>query len=151
LNVGKFSDSWPASVAWGPKSAARPDTLQLNTVAASGRSAGWRRNGTTLVYANYVADWQGATTPAVWNFNGLDGTTAGQAFSISSNGTTIFGMSPRAGTGSTNYGYKVVFNSTMPGPATQLSTTQLPNFPDTAGSSSLAVPYGGSTASMPLA
>jgi hypothetical protein len=143
LNVGRFSNSWPATVAWGTKSAGKPDTLQLNGISSNGRAVGWRRNGTSLVYSNYVADWKGATTPALWNFTGLDSTTAGQAFSVSADGTIIFGLSPKgAATGSTNYGYKAVFNATMPGPATQLSTNPLPNFPDTAGSTNLAVPYG---------
>ncbi len=143
LNVGRFSNSWPASVTWGPKSVGKPDTTQMNGVSGDGRAVGWRRNGTTLVYANYVADWQGYATPAIWNFNGLDGTTAGQAFSVSADGTIIFGISPKSvATGPTNYGYKAVFDATMPGPATQMSVAQLPNFPDTVGSTDLAVPYG---------
>ena len=105
LNIGRFSNSWPAAVAWGSKSARKPDTLQMNGISANGRAVGWRRNGTTLVYANYVSDWQTASAP--WGFNGLDGTTAGQAFSISADGTIIYGMSPKGTTtGSTNYGYK---------------------------------------------
>ncbi len=76
-------------------------------------------------------------------FTGLDGTTAGQALAVSADGTVIFGMSPLVVGGVTNnYGYKAVFNATYPGPATQLSTNQLPNFPDTAGSANLAIPYG---------
>lgn len=145
LNIGRFSNAWPASVFWAPKAAAKPDTLQLNGIASNGRAVGWRRNGTTLVYANYIADWQGFTTPSVWNFNGLDGTTAGQAFCVSADGLSVFGISPRpggAGSGSTNYGYKSLFNTTMPGPATQLSLAPLPMFPDAAGSTSLAIPYG---------
>ena len=52
-------------------------------------------------------------------------------------------MSPKGvATGSTNYGYKAVFNTTYPGPATQLSIGQLPNFTDAAGSANLATPYG---------
>ena len=143
LNVGRFSNSWPATVAWGSKSAGKPDTIQLNGISSNGRGVGWRQNGTTIVYANYVADWKGATTPAIWNSYGLDGTTAGQAYSVSADGTIVFGLSPKgAATGLTNYGYKAVFNATFPGPATQLSTNQLPNFPDTAGAATLAIPYG---------
>jgi len=77
----------------------------MNGVSSNGRAVGWRRNGTTLVYANYVADWQGAATPAIWSFNGLDGTTVGQAFSVSADGTIIFGLSPKSvATGSTTMG-----------------------------------------------
>ena len=144
LNVGRFSNSWPASVGWGPKGVTKPDTTQVNGISSNGRAVGWRRNGTSLVHSNYVADWKGAaTTPAVWNFNGLDGSTAGQAYAVSADGTIIFGMSPKGvATGSTNYGYKAVFNTTYPGPATQLSIGQLPNFTDAAGSANLATPYG---------
>ena len=143
LNVGQFSNAWPATVAWGAKSATKPNTLQLNGISSNGRSVGWRRNGSSLAYSNYVADWQGATTPALWSFNGLSGTAAGQAYAVSADGTIIFGLSPKGvATGSTNYGYKAVFSATMPGPAIQLSTSPLPSFPDTAGSSNLAIPYG---------
>jgi hypothetical protein len=143
LNVGRFSNAWPATVFFAPKAAAKPDTLQVNGIASNGRAVGWRRNGTTLVYANYVADYQGLTTPAVWNFNGLDGTTAGQALAVNADGTAIFGISPKgAATGTTNFAYKARFNATFPGAATQLSIAPLPNFPDTAGTTNLAVPYG---------
>jgi hypothetical protein len=86
LNVGRFSNSWPAVVAWGPKPAGKPDTLQVNGIPSTGRAVGWRWNGTSLVYSNYVADWRGAATPALWNFTGLDGTAAGQAYSVKSSG-----------------------------------------------------------------
>jgi hypothetical protein len=143
LNVGRFSNAWPATVFFAPKAAAKPDTLQVNGIASNGRAVGWRRNGTTLVYANYVADYQGVTTPAVWNFNGLDGTTAGQALAVNADGTAIFGISPKGtATGTTNFAYKARFNATFPGTATQLSIAPLPNFPDTAGTTNLAVPYG---------
>ena len=143
LNVGRLSNSSPAAVVWGIKAATKPDTLQLNGVASNGRAVGWRQNGTTLVYANYVADWRGATTPAIWNSYGLDGTTAGQALAVSADGTSIFGISPKGlATGSTNYGYKAVFDATFPGAAAQLRTSPLPNFPDTAGSATLALPLG---------
>jgi len=146
LNVGRFSGAWPATAAWGSKSAGKPDTLQVNGIASNGRAVGWRRNGTTLVYANYVADSPGGAAPAIWNFSGLDGTTAGQAFSISADATVVFGLSPKgAATGTTNYGYKAAFNSAFPGAATQLSISPLPNFPDTAGSANLAIPYGCTT------
>jgi hypothetical protein len=141
--VGQGSGPWPASPVWGQKDVPKPDTCQMNGVSSRGRAVGWRRNGTTLAYANYVADWQGSTTPAMWNFTGLDGTTAGQAYSVSADGTVIFGMSPKgSATGSTNYGYKAVFTAAFPGAAAQMSLSQLPNFPDTTGSLSLAIPYG---------
>ena len=143
LNVGRFSNSWPAAVAWGPKSVGKPDTLQANGISSTGRAVGWRRNGTSLVYSNYVADWRGAATPALWNFTGLDGSAAGQAYSVSADGTSIFGTSPKTGAPATDcYGYKAVFNGVMPGPAVQLSVAPLRIFPDKAGSANLAIPYG---------
>jgi hypothetical protein len=141
LYVGRGSNTWPASVGWAPKSATKPSTLQLNGISANGRGVGWRQNSGTNI--NYITDWQGATTPAIWSPNGLDGTTVGQAYAVSADGTIILGVSPRAGgTIATNYGYKAVFNATFPGAATQLSIGQLPNFPDTAGATNLAIPYG---------
>ena len=130
LNVGRFSNSWPATVGWGSKSAGKPDTLQLNGISGNGRAVGWRENGTNFVYANYVADWKGATTPAMWNPHGLDGTTAGQAYSVSADGTIIFGLSPKgAATGSTNYGYKAVFNGYFSRPCYATEHQPVAQFP----------------------
>ncbi len=143
LYVGRFSNAWPATAAWGYKGAQKPDTLGLNAVSANGRAVGWRRTTAGLVHANYVADWQGATTPKVWFFNGLNpSTNLGQAFSVSANGRVVFGISPKVGSGTTNFAYRCVFSDTFPGPATQLSIAALPAFPDTGGSTTLAVPYG---------
>jgi hypothetical protein len=141
LNVGRFSNAWPASVTWGTKSVPKPNSFaQLNGISGNGRGVGWRQN--SGAYVNYVADWQGAGATA-WSPNGLDGTASGQAYSVSADGTVVFGLSPKAGgTAATNYGYKAVFNTAFPGPATQLSIGQLPNFPDTAGVANLAIPYG---------
>jgi uncharacterized delta-60 repeat protein len=142
LRVGQFSGTWPMTPVWKQKDVTKPDTCQMNGVSSKGRAVGWRRNGTTGLYANYVADWQAASGPVVWNFYGLDGTTVGAAYAVNADGTIIFGLSPLVGGGSTNSGYKAVFNSTYPGPATQLGTNQLPLFPDTGGSTNLAIPYG---------
>ena len=96
LYVGRFSNAWPATVAWGGKSVPKSTSLtQLNGISGNGRGVGWRQN--SGVYINYVADWVGATTPTMWNPNGLDGTTAGQAYSVSADGTVIFGLSPKVG------------------------------------------------------
>jgi len=141
LNIGRGSNSWPAMVAWGEKSVPKPNSFaQLNGISSNGRGVGWRQN--SGVYINYVADWNGAGL-APWSPTGLNGTTAGQAYAVSADGTIIFGLSPKpGGTAATNYGYKAVFDTTYPGPATQISTKVLPNFPDTAGSANLAIPYG---------
>ena len=143
LRVGRGSGAWPLAPTWTQKDVPKADTCQMNAVAGNGRAVGWRRSGTTLAYANYVADWQNAAGPVIWNISGLDGTTAGQAMAVNANGTAIFGMSPLVVGGATNnHGYKAGFNATYPGPATQLSTGRLPDFPDTAGSVNLAIPYG---------
>ncbi len=143
LRVGRFSGPWPATPKWAQKDAAKPSTLQVNGVSSNGRGVGWRRDGTTGTYVNYIADWIDATGPVLWSSRGLDGTTAGQAYAVSADGTVVFGLSPPAVGGVThNYGYKAVFDATMPGMAAQLSTGQLPNFPDTGGPTSLAIPYG---------
>jgi hypothetical protein len=112
---------------------------------------GWRRN--SGVYINYIQDYNGpSSTGLIWSSAGLDVTTSGQAYCVSSNGTVIFGVSPKTGSGPTNYAYKATFNATFPGAATQLSTTQLPNLPGATESTVLvpepaiatnfAVPYG---------
>ena len=145
LEVGQLSGSWPATAIWDPKGVPKPGSLtQLNGISSNGRGVGWREN--SGAYIQYIADmpnYTSAATPTMWSLYGLDGTTAGQAYSVSADGTIIFGISPKgAATGSTNYGYKAVFIATMPGPATQLSISQLPNFPDTTGATNLAIPYG---------
>jgi len=142
LKVGQLSGTWPATALWGSKSVPKLTSLtELNGISGNGRGVGWRQN--SGAYINYVADWQGVTTPAIWSPNGLDGTPVGQACAVSADGTIIFGLSPQVGgTAATNYGYKAVFNTSFPGTATQLSIGQLPNFPDTAGSAYLAIPYG---------
>ena len=144
IYVDQFSGAWPMTPGVSEKSLARPNTFAMNGISSNGRAVGWFENGTTLLTSSYVADFNGASsTLARWYVYGLDGTTNGQAFAVSADGTIIFGQSPKTDAPSTNnYGYKAVFNATMPGPATQLSTNPLPNFPDTAGSTSLAVPYG---------
>ena len=140
FRVGRFTGTWPMTYTFGQKDVPKPDTCQMNGISGAGRAVGWRRNGTTLAHANYISDSSGAVN---WNCAGLDGTTAGQGFCVSANGTTLFGISPLVVGGATNnHGYKAVFDATFPGPATQLSLAQLPNFSDTTGSVNLAIPYG---------
>jgi uncharacterized protein YraI len=135
--VNQGSGTWPGTFAYSAK-AVSPDTVGMNGVAGTGRAVGWRI--TSGVKKNYVLDWNGTGTPTPWYFNGLDGTMKGEAFSISMNSTTndsiIFGQSPTA-TDSNSHGYKATFSG-----STETSIYRLPNFPDTAGSASLAVPYG---------
>lgn len=143
LRVGRFAGPWPASPVWNQKDVPQPDTCRVNGVSGTGRAVGWRRNGTTGAYINYVADWVATNGPVIWSFSGLDGTTAGRAFAVNADGTVIFGSSPPGLPGITNHhGYKAVFAATYPGPAVRLGIQMLPNFPDSGGSSVVAMPHG---------
>ena len=88
-----------------------------------------------------MVDWTGKGTPTTWTFNGLNGTTAGTAFAISTNGTMIFGQSPVSDGRPGSWPYKAVVTSASPG--VLQSVTELPRFTDTVGTSgSAGVPYG---------
>jgi hypothetical protein len=79
-----------------------------------------------------------ASYVGTWAFAGLDGTVVGEAFSVSSDGNKIFGRSPTP-TDSNWHGYKAVVTSAT---NSLQSINQLPDFPDTGGSTRLATPYG---------
>ena len=106
-------------------------------VAASGRIVGYRQV-TDNPRKNYVLDYPNSSATA-WFFNGLNGTPDGQAFCISLDGNSIFGNSPLAVGGAEMYGYKAVVTSAM---NSLQSVNPLPEFSDTGGSSSRAIPYG---------
>ena len=91
-------------------------------ISATGRAVGYRSSSK----AHYVLDWTGKGTPTNWTFNGLNGTTAGAAFSISSNGTVIFGQSPVSDGRPGSWPYKAVVSSASPG--VLQSITELPRF-----------------------
>lgn len=137
--VGKFSGRWPMSPQWDIKGIPKPMPAGLNGIASTGRAVGWRGSPR----GNYVLDWRGTGTPAAWVFSALDGTTNGEPFAVSADGTTVFGQSPVLGGRPGNWGYKAVFAPAMPGPAAQLSLHELPSFPNTSGTSgNAAAPYG---------
>jgi GH25 family lysozyme M1 (1,4-beta-N-acetylmuramidase) len=132
LYNGQGSGPWVATFGWDNKTVNRPTSwLQMNGVSSNGRAVGWRQNSGG--YINYISDYVPATSGANWSNTGLDGTTAGLLYSVSADGTSVFGISPKAGTGATNSPYKATFNSTFPGQATQLSTGELPSFVNTTG------------------
>ena len=94
---------------------------------------------------NYVVDYPPkgsigwpASYVGTWAFTGLDGTVVGECFSVSSDGNKIFGRSPTP-TDSNWHGYKAVVTSAT---NSLQSIQQLPDFPDTGGSTRLATPYG---------
>lgn len=108
-------------------------TGNMNGVAPNGRAVGQRR--VSNVRNNYVIEYPPNDATAFF-FNGLDGTSVGEAFSISADGNSVFGRSPITGSGATNHGYKVI----NPGPSQTIGA--LPHFPNTDGSTSLDAPYG---------
>ena len=106
-------------------------------LSATGRAVGYRNS----TRAHYALDWTGKGTPTNWSFNGLNGTTAGAAYAISTNGTVIFGQSPVSGGRPGSWGYKAVVSSTSPG--VLQSINELPSFADTVGTGgSASLPYG---------
>jgi len=113
------------------------DRLDALGVAATGRIVGYRE--TSGVRKNTLYDYP-ASSGTQWQFNGLAGTLEGEAWSVSQDGTCIFGRSPVTPGASTLYGYKTVVTAAPPN--SQLSIHPLPLFSDSAGSTSLAVPYG---------
>ncbi len=134
--VGRFSGPWVATPVWD-RTAATSTTTQSRGISATGRAVGFR-GGTR---ANCVFDWTGTGAPTVWFFNGLNGTTAGEAFAVNSDGTTIFGYSPVSGGRPGNWAYKAFVTTASPG--TLQSVRELPGFPETVGTAGIAsAPYG---------
>jgi len=139
LWINRGSGPWVATLATSSKNLPSDAQGRMNGVSASGRAVGWRRSTSDNITRNYLMQWTGpgsGTISAVF-FNGLDGTTAGQAFSVSADGNTVFGHSPRTGFPTGNYGYKTTFSGN-----TQLSLDPLPLFGDEGGSTSIQIPYG---------
>ncbi len=134
--LNKLAGAWVPTITYSSKGISSPDSAGMNGVSASGRAVGWRVN--TSIKKNYMLTWTGSATPANAYFNGLDGTQAGQAFSVSADGLTVFGQSPKVGNTS-YFGYKVV------NPGASQVINALPLFGDEAGSISLQVPYGCTT------
>ena len=71
----------------------------------------------------------------------MNGTTAGAAYAVSTDGTVILGQSPVSGGRSGSWPYKAVVTAASPG--VLRSINELPGFADTVGTSgSAGVPYG---------
>lgn len=123
------------------KSIPSGDFGSLNGVSASGRAVGYRITASVGSWRqNYVLDYPPSSALA-WHFNGLAGTTEGEAFSIDPSGTNIFGHSPVLDGRFGKWGYKAVVTTAL----NSLQTVdELPNFPDTDGlaTGTAAVPYG---------
>jgi hypothetical protein len=121
------------------------DTVDLLGVAANGRIVGLRK--TSGVSRNTLWDWMPQNTTQ-WQWNGLDGTTVGQAWSVSLDGNVIFGWSHTLTDAVNNYGYKTVVSGTSPNAVppgsgiTQVGINALPEFSNTGGSTTREVPHG---------
>jgi hypothetical protein len=130
---GGVAPEYKAALILDEKGLGQSDTGTVAGASGTGVAVGYRQTGG--VKNNYKLLWTGTGTPTPSNFNGLDGTTAGEIWAISSDGTRIFGRSPvsdgRAGT------WPYMYDGT--------TIVELPTYPDTAGSTSNAVPYGAST------
>lgn len=137
IYVGKATGAWPMTPSWDVKGIPSGITAAMNGVSATGRAVGYR-NDATGARNNYALEWNGTGTPGNWFFNGMDGSTKGEAFCISADGTIVFGRSPKPGGGGTNFGYRAVLD----GPGSVQSIRELPGFPDSTGSTNLVVPYG---------
>jgi len=111
------------------------DNGGMNGVSAAGRAAGQKKINASGPRLNFVIEYPPDAATA-FLFNGLAGTTEGEAFSVSADGNTVFGRSPTNAGDANLYGYKVI----NPGPSQVISA--LPEFNDTGGSTSRCVPYG---------
>ncbi len=134
--VGRFQGAWPAAPTYDVKGISKNIGAGINGISSTGRAVGWRQLVTNGVRHNYVLDWNGTGTPASLLFNGLDGTTVGEATCVSADGLTVFGVSPVADSATAWQAYKVK------SPGASQTARRLPNFPDASGASRLAVPFG---------
>jgi len=138
VGLNRGSGPWVATMTYSAKGITTPAASQMNGVSASGKAAGWRTT-TAGVKQNYVLNWNGTATPANGYINGLLGTPVGEAFSISADGTAVFGQSPITGD-TRNWGYKATIGGANG--ITETGITRLSYFGDETGSTSLQVPYG---------
>lgn len=134
--VGKFQGAWPAAPTYDVKGISKNIGAGINGISSTGRAVGWRQIVTNGVRQNYILDWNGTGTPASLLFNGLDGTTVGEATCVSADGLTVFGVSPGADAATAWQPYRVL------NPGAGQTVSRLPNFPDATAASRLAVPYG---------
>lgn len=158
--VGKLFGAWPMStnagtVLWDTKGISGGDQAGMNGISATGRGVGWR-GPNTAARRLYVLQWSGLGTPYNWFFTGLDDTDTGQAFSVSADGTKVFGISHSTEDfGAAFWGFKAYLTNGLP-PSTdpnnpdavarQTETPsfihKLPDYPDTVTTGNRTVPYG---------
>lgn len=131
--VGKYNSGTNA-IAWDAKSTASPQKMAMNGISSAGVAVGRRRDSAGVNYQNYKLTYVGGGGAAAAFFNGLDGTVKGEAWSISNDGSKIFGYSPVLGGRTGNWPY-------MLDTATN-AIVELPTLAGTAGSVTNGVVYG---------
>ena len=137
------SNLWNSSAApqmyTGSKSVSGTDKVYANGVAATGRIVGYRFDGASGINRNDLWDWPPASGTS-FQWNGLDGTVAGEGWAISQNGTTLFGRSSIIPGGTELYAYK----ATVTAARSQTSIKALPEPPRTVAGSGVTrcVPLG---------
>ena len=139
LCLGQGSGQWVATYNEFRKGTSA-DLGSMNAASASGRSVGWR--GTANSQANkrnYMLTYPSSSA----FFNGLKGTDSGEPHSVSADGNTVFGRSSTLTDANNYYAFKTTFSGGPGGTngTTQGAVTPLPEFGDTAGSVTRAVPY----------
>lgn len=127
----------------------------VRAASAAGLSVGSRKNaqGQERIYVYQhrgIGVLPANGTQIVAFLNGLAGTELGQAWAVSQDGTKVFGMSPVSGGRTGNWPFRMTVSVTpkVDDPTdfdiVQTGIEELPTYPDTAGSTTNAVPYGAS-------
>jgi uncharacterized membrane protein len=133
------NDNIPGVLVYGKSVPNPPDKVYTTGISANGRMVGYRLYGDTGINVNNLWDWPPGS-PTSYQWNGLSGTTNGEAWSVNQDGTVIFGRSPITLGGADLYAYKAFLTA----PPTRLlnSVAALPELPRIGGSITRAVPYG---------
>jgi hypothetical protein len=158
--VGKLFGEWPMStgagtVIWDNKGISGGDVALMQGISATGRGVGYR-GPSTFTRRLYVLQWSGLGTPYNWFFTGLDGQDLGQAFSVSADGTKVFGISYSTEDGGVaQWSFKAILTNGLPpstdpnnpnavGRQTEIPSfiNKLPDYPNSVTTGIRSVPYG---------
>ncbi len=138
--VCKYSGAWPMTgTPTLPKDISQGQKGAMNGISASGRVVGSRQNAAGSTRNNWILDWN-AVQPAQTFFKGLVAdapNNEGEAWSVSADGSVIFGISPLLASNAVKYGYRATFSGT-----TETGIARLPEFADTGGSDTRCWPFG---------
>jgi hypothetical protein len=139
-----WTSATPPQMVTINKSVSGTDKVYVNGVAATGRIVGYRFDGASATNRNNLWDWPPSSGTS-FQWNGLDGTLAGEAWAVSQDGTVIFGRSPITPGTTALYSYKAVVTA-APSPS-RTSIAALPEPPRTiAGSGTTRTVVYGCTA-----